>query len=990
MAAPAHQCSVRKQRFDHHRHQRQRQLLFERLEARRVLSGLTETSFGNLAVDPGVPTATGPPVVEIAKHVSSELLGVGAVTASSSASQLAAVTVRLIASAALTDSGHSDLSNLYTKPLTQSGLTPDQTLALSLAQGGISSAMFAPKSAAPGSVQVVTPFGPTTLDEMQGLGSSGNASTAAPRSAAPVLITPPPVSGSTGTASANPNWAISTDLAARLGLTLPPADVSVAAGSLSPSSALAVQESGDAATPINVVHVGWLDSPAETPGGALLSAPAVDDLSSPLTETEPILPGPLADTVLQTVGFEPIDGFSTGFIGTQGGWSTFSNTTTEPVISSVHPSTGSQHLRIAAHAGLAQDTLVGAFSPSLGRQVAGHCVVSVDAAVSASGGADYYVVAQSNSQGELTAELDLSYDGHIWIRDNTGSGLQWYDSGVAWTTGGYETVTIDVDASANTINYSYGGSRIYTGVVWGATSVEQVILFGDNCNAVDVGDFDNVSIRSLSPPQPDLVNARLGNWNDFIPIDVTQHAAAAPHACDGPYYSNQTLHFNWLSWNPGIGPACNYTIVAQVTGQGGGTYQWTDLNSVANASTDLTNDQSVEPLVAGAHTFRIWLDYGDMVAEADELSNYYERTITVLPAGALNQGLAAALIITGPGGVLAANDAAISGIRDAAVVSVTVPTTGRYLFKVGSQNLNTGSYTLEAGIYDASVPTETGDTTNLDPLRAANGNVAVLRYGDGIGQQDLYTITLNAGEAVNIAGSTPSGFYFPQVLVTGPGGFDPGLPSPGPNFDTVQMFTAPTTGTYTITVAYPLSSNHVDVVSIGSYVVTISLSDTAANDSLADARPISTFDYRQPTPATSWYYGATGNEGMWRGTIAPAGEAHYFGRGHLAAGQLIRVAVQREGASEVFPLMVLANSSGQIITGGNPFRSPGLEGFAFFETIVSQADDYYAVVFGDATVAGGTTDSGGAYDLFYADFRSTEDVYEQNDSKAQVDAATAV
>ena len=48
----------------------------------------------------------------------------------------------------------------------------------------------------------------------------------------------------------------------------------------------------------------------------------------------------------------------------------------------------------------------------------------------------------------------------------------------------------------------------------------------------------------------------------------------------------------------------------------------------------MPTDQAVGPLAAGTHTFRIWLDYGDTVNEADELNNYYERTITVLPVGA--------------------------------------------------------------------------------------------------------------------------------------------------------------------------------------------------------------------------------------------------------------------------------------------------------------------------------------------------------------------
>ena len=128
---------------------------------------------------------------------------------------------------------------------------------------------------------------------------------------------------------------------------------------------------------------------------------------------------------------------------------------------------------------------------------------------------------------------------------------------------------------------------------------------------------------------------------------------------------------------------------------------------------------------------------------------------------------------------------------------------------------------------------------------------------------------------------------------------------------------------------------------------------------------------------------------MWRGQINPAGEADYFSLGHLAAGQLVGVEVQREGNNGLYPLLLLANSSGQVVDWGEPFRSGALDGVAFFETIIPQADDYYAVVVGDATQAGGSTPCSGAYDLFYDNFGVTEDAYEPNNSKAQVDAATA-
>jgi hypothetical protein len=43
----------------------------------------------------------------------------------------------------------------------------------------------------------------------------------------------------------------------------------------------------------------------------------------------------------------------------------------------------------------------------------------------------------------------------------------------------------------------------------------------------------------------------------------------------------------------------------------------------------LTTDQAVGPLVAGAHTFKVWLDYNGAVAESNEGNNYYERTLAI-------------------------------------------------------------------------------------------------------------------------------------------------------------------------------------------------------------------------------------------------------------------------------------------------------------------------------------------------------------------------
>ena len=151
---------------------------------------------------------------------------------------------------------------------------------------------------------------------------------------------------------------------------------------------------------------------------------------------------------------------------------------------------------------MAQGFAVGAFSPALGTHPAGHYVVATDVAIGATGGADNLVSVQSNSQGATTAVVDFGYLGSIYVKDNKGAGVQFYDTGADWTTGAYKTLTIDINASANTIKYYYNGALIYTGVVWGGTSAEQVILYSDNYNVSDVADFDNLSITRASARRP--------------------------------------------------------------------------------------------------------------------------------------------------------------------------------------------------------------------------------------------------------------------------------------------------------------------------------------------------------------------------------------------------------------------------------------------------------------------------------------------------------
>ena len=129
---------------------------------------------------------------------------------------------------------------------------------------------------------------------------------------------------------------------------------------------------------------------------------------------------------------------------------------------------------------------------------------------------------------------------------------------------------------------------------------------------------------------------------------------------------------------------------------------------------------------------------------------------------------------------------------------------------------------------------------------------------------------------------------------------------------------------------------------------------------------------------------------MWRGAVSQPGDADYFKLGRLDAGKLIRLVALREGSSSLYPRLFLANSSGQILYTASPLRMAPRGGVvAFIETIIEQSDDYYLVLAGDVVAPNQTTLSSGAYDLYYASFDTSEDPYEENDTQAQVDAASA-
>jgi hypothetical protein len=140
------------------------------------------------------------------------------------------------------------------------------------------------------------------------------------------------------------------------------------------------------------------------------------------------------------------------------------------------------------------------------------------------------------------------------------------------------------------------------------------------------------AVMGIRPGRPDLKPYKPNNWNDMLPVSVTQSAGEEDHTDSGPYYDHQTLYLNYgianLSRTEDAGPS---TVRIEVTGAGGGIFNFSKPYLYSYTYDYNSTDFAVGPLSAGTHTIKMWVDYGDDVDESDESNNYYERTVTVLP-----------------------------------------------------------------------------------------------------------------------------------------------------------------------------------------------------------------------------------------------------------------------------------------------------------------------------------------------------------------------
>jgi hypothetical protein len=213
--------------------------------------------------------------------------------------------------------------------------------------------------------------------------------------------------------------------------------------------------------------------------------------------TADYFPAPAGTTFIDTVNVS--EGFETlvpGAINGQAGYTVFAANAAAPVVSTANPAGGAQHLRVSKGLGT-NSSLNGAFTPDYGDFTNKSNAVSFDFFGSHLGGADAHMIAQAPSQSFLSWRMNFNFQGNIFVLDNIGAGLAFIDTGADWTPGAYHNVRVEMNSAANSIQYFYNNTLIYTSVagIFAGTAVEQVILGSDNFyNQGEFIDYDNLNI----------------------------------------------------------------------------------------------------------------------------------------------------------------------------------------------------------------------------------------------------------------------------------------------------------------------------------------------------------------------------------------------------------------------------------------------------------------------------------------------------------------
>ncbi len=286
--------------------------------------------------------------------------------------------------------------------------------------------------------------------------------------------------------------------------------------------------------------------------------------------------------ILYQTGFEEAEGYSLGSVLGQQGWTGGVGSNAEPVVSNENPSSGTQHLLFGEEPE-SEELFLEAYTPAFGAQADGRYTVSVDVAIDNLGG-DYRVVVLG-AGGEIVAAVNFSGGGSLEIYDDpdedgifdfTDIDREW-----DWIGNAYHTLTIDIDAAANRIDYFYDTSNVYSTELVGPGGVEQVLLQGESFTFGTTGAFDNLQVVRTDPAlanlQVALVRADEGAENvDFgfqstgvVPtVEFTTAGQTAAESAGGltvtaalSETASQTVTVTFsLDGTATLGPDADYTV----------------------------------------------------------------------------------------------------------------------------------------------------------------------------------------------------------------------------------------------------------------------------------------------------------------------------------------------------------------------------------------------------------------------------------------------
>ena len=335
---------------------------------------------------------------------------------------------------------------------------------------------------------------------------------------------------------------------------------------------------------------------------------------------------------LYGVGFEAAEdpGYTPGFFDNAvAGWQqytndnpdTMTNSTIMPVISSLNPASGTQHLSLDDDPAYATGTSMGTiFVLPEAPNLTDKNVFSVDIAVSLDQGADYHFEGRQRVGGTTlrTWWIDVGYQGNIRLIIGDHDGDTFLDNiatGTMWATGPYFNLRMETDPMAGalgTMTLFVNDVVAYTGDLneLGGVVVDHILIYSDNWqSAGEIGDVDNVFFDSESSSDLSLTKSN----------DTT-----------GPVALNDSVDYTLTVDNLGSSPQTN--VVLTDTMPAGMTYvssSCDDTTSGSFSAPDVTfNLQDMLPGATTVCTVTATVgDYGTHVNNASVTSDADEDAL---------------------------------------------------------------------------------------------------------------------------------------------------------------------------------------------------------------------------------------------------------------------------------------------------------------------------------------------------------------------------